>query len=301
MKRKIQHIGALLILSLCAALLLSGCSAKEREDGEAQAGASAGVAEISGGFQADRTATITLDAQDVEGCFDELLGWVTENGGMEYGRLLQTGEHASIDTVLAVPADRLDDFLEHAREQGKNLTVEISYTDSTADADTVRTQLRATETALDKYEALLRQAKTVDETLRIQEQISAASKQLGELNAKLRQYETQSAYSKAVVYLRDAALPEKSGKWQPMTAGDMGSKMVGGISAAMSALLVAAQWIIIVLVVLLPFLAIAAFVLLLAYLIVRRRKRSKTIRIDSAEIDENSIVQPFSGLDDEDD
>lgn len=160
----------------------------------------------------------TLEVEVDGGRFDEavsrLLGLADFFGGyVEDSRVGASGEKRSARVVLRVPEESFGRALDEVGSLGKVVSERISGQDVTEQYVDVESRIKALEVQEARLLDLLSKAKTVDEILRIEQELSRVRTQIETHEGRLKSLERLSALSAIEVLLseRDAAAPWPSG------------------------------------------------------------------------------------------
>lgn len=222
MKKRLLIIGALLITAM---LLLSGCAKSENyafepkgesyapegglnyddanyEKPSSQDGADK-TGDIFAGRKVIRNASLTVETLE----FDRFIAEIT-NKTNELGGYIQSNEiHArnfsyysksdlrSADTVVRIPADKLDEFLAAVDGAG-NVTARSENVDDVTEAYTdIEARLASLRTEYDTLLDLLSKAENLDDIITLQDRLTNVRYEIESYEGKQRLYDNRIEYS----------------------------------------------------------------------------------------------------------
>lgn len=272
----------LLTLLLCAAMVLSGCSAAS-ENGAGYAydmeyDSAETVAaldkELTSSTTAQATAatdrklirTVELDAETKE--FDALLAGLNEKvtalGGYVENR--QSGSNSYSGThyctmTIRIPADKLDAFLTHVSENANVTSSSESTEDVTLEYVDTEAKITALETEQARLLELLAEAQNLSEILQIEERLSDVTYELERYASRLRSYDNLVTYATVSLYLREVAEltpTEEPTVGQRISEGFTGSlhDLAEGITDLFVWIVVNSPYLVVMALILVPFLAV---------------------------------------------
>lgn len=279
------------ITAALAALLLSGCASDTSDAGVeaasvARAPDGVGIAEEAASReQADaagpdlggpvravvHTASMTVQVSDLDQAAADAKQWVHDSDGHVFAESISSASAANPEVLLTlkVPVDVYDQALEEFSALGERRSLDRYAEDVTEEVIDVDSRVSSAEVSLDRLRALLEDASTVEEVLKVEEQLSTRQADLESLQSRQDALAKQTAYGTVELFL---VLPSSVVPPADDSPGFLGGLASGwrALTAAVSALAVALGW-------LLPFLAVAA-VLVLPGLWLRRRSKAKAAR-----------------------
>jgi len=219
------------VIGLCFVLAMAGCSAHEAESADFKAAnttaETSSPMESSGGVPSSGSKTkstapaspvkmnraviregkMTVRVKEVEKAERDIVKWINGLGGYVDSSTSQNYGEANPKVVmnLRIPIGHFDQVLDQLSERGKITYKQLSSQDVTEQLIDITARLKTLALEEDRYQALMKQAKGLDQISAVQsklsdvrtqiEQISAKQKALGELTAlsKLELTLTQDA------------------------------------------------------------------------------------------------------------
>jgi Domain of unknown function (DUF4349) len=153
------------------------------------------------GPRVQRSGRISLQVAD--GRFDNTLSEVsdivTAAGGYTAGTDAQAPEQGdrlrSGTATFQVPAARFDDVLNQVRRKGTPESISISGTDVSSQYVDLQARERNAEAQRDAFLALMRQARTVAETIQIQNQLGQITAQIEQLKGQIDYLDHSTAFA----------------------------------------------------------------------------------------------------------
>ena len=198
-----------------AARATSAPAATSAPPGAAQPSAATAVAGPPGGnppapvVDAQRkiikNAQLTLTVEKTDSAVDRLTGVVTDMGGYILSvRTFFEGRYKGATLSFAVPVDRFEESLRRVRgiaiqvdqENASGQDVSDQYVD-------LESQLRNLQATADRIREFLKKAQTVDEALKVNQQLSDVEKQIEAVKGKMGYIEGRSAFSTITVEVRE--------------------------------------------------------------------------------------------------
>lgn len=170
-----------------------------------------------------RTINVSLRVGDVPGALNFIASLVEDLGGFVVSSYLGGEEKdQSGQASIRVPAERTDEALSRirgmavrvVREQTSAQDVTEEYVDSEA-------RLRNLEKTEEQYLRLMERAENVEDTLKVQRELSNTQGQIEQLKGRMQYLERTSATSLITVDLRPASSPAPLVKpgWDPLETG----------------------------------------------------------------------------------
>ncbi|GGB98791.1 DUF4349 domain-containing protein [Cellulomonas carbonis] len=292
-------------LALAALLALAGCSASgataESADGgeagyaveegtaadEATGGAGGG-AEAPAADGVDLTASprqvvtegsVTLTVEDPRGAARDVALVAERVGGHVEERVEQAGSgedalDASASVVVRVPAAEVTGVLERLEELGEVVSVRMSTTDVTGQAQDLDARVRGLQISIGRLEAMLAEARTTSDLV-------SAEQTLTDRQVELERLQSQRASLADRVEMSTLRVELWTAEAAPETAPER-TGFLGGLQSGWDALLTTLGAALLVLGVLLPWALFAGVVLLAALALRSRMRRSATTASSAA-------------------
>ena len=179
----------------------------------AAAGAPTSIAFATGapilGANADRkiikNAQLVMTVANTDFALNQLTGIAADTGGYLIGtRTFFQGNLKAASITFAVPVDRFEDALNRTRAVALKVDQENSsgqdVTDQYVDLQSQVTNLQATA---DRIRGFLTKAQTVDEALKINQQLSEVEQQIETIKGKMNATQSRAAFSTITADLRE--------------------------------------------------------------------------------------------------
>ena len=214
----------------------SGVKARERSALPAQSGADAagsGAGALSPlGERIARSADISVEVAggSFDAAFRRASAVAARFGGQVMAATRTSGgkddDALSGDVVLRVPADRFEAATDAIRDIGKVLSDSSTSQDVTEEYVDLTSRLRALRAEERVLLRLMAQAKTIADTLQIQERLSSIQSDVEQITGRIRYLEARTDYSSISVHLAEpgaSAHPERrptfGGAWETALDG----------------------------------------------------------------------------------
>lgn len=141
---------------------------------------------------------------------DELKGYIESSdiGTNSYGDFADS-KYANLS--IRVPADQLDSFLSDVNE-----ACNVTYTSKNVEDITLQyvdtdSHLKALQAELDKLNAIMKKAETVDEIIAVEDKISDVQYQINTIQSQLNVYDNEVDYSTVNIYLTEVVTYSPAG------------------------------------------------------------------------------------------
>jgi hypothetical protein len=210
-----------------------------------------------------RTATIDLAARDVGDAVGRARDIVAADGG--YGGREEVREDAATLTLL-IPADRFDHALDELSKLGKVVSRNQSAEDVTEQVVDLDSRTATQRASVDRVRALLARANTVDEIVRIEQEVTTREADLESLEQRRTALAGQVAMSTVTITIGRTTAP-------PPAPRDESSGFLAGLSDGWDAFLGAGAVTLRVIGAVLPFALVLAIP---AVPVIRRWHRRRT-------------------------
>lgn len=214
-----------------------------------------------------QTASLSVQVPVVSEALDDLRTLVTSSGGyVEYLNQSQSerwGESAEL--IVRVPAERLEDFVERSKEVGEVSNLTLGQTDVTLTVQDLDARISAAQLSIERLEALIEQAGTLQELLQ-------AETQLTDRQSQLERYTSQRQYYAEQVDLATVTL--NVSEQQRAASVDTGG-FLDGLQDGWNALVASLGAALTALGFLLPWLGIAVILWIVIAVLLRRRRAKR--------------------------
>jgi len=240
---------------------------------------SANAASTGSNLPADRKiirdANITLEVEDVEKSYENILITLSGLGGYEADRNMSSGSnnYVRINATLKIPAGNLDGFLDGLKNEGNVISSNISSADITDQYFDSQTRLTTLEKTLENYYRFLENAQDVDEQLKVTRYINDITQEIEKLKGSLKRWDSLVDYSTVTLNLYrpyEAPKPERVIQWDSLTIDDMGWYISSGFLGVCNFIFSLIQWFIIAIVTISP---VLVPVIILIFLLIRYQKK----------------------------
>jgi len=155
-----------------------------------------------------KNAEITLEVQDTDVAIDRVTQVVADMGGyivsnQVYFQPYETVNYKYATLTFAVPVDRFEQALQRLRGLAVKVVDEMAsgqdVTDEYVDQESRLTNLKATR---DRIREFLAQAKTVDEALKVNQQLSDVESEIEKVQGRINYLSGRAAFSTITVSLQ---------------------------------------------------------------------------------------------------
>jgi Domain of unknown function (DUF4349) len=211
------------------------------------------------GPRVQRSGRITLQVPDgrFDSTLNDVIAIVDEAGGYIAGSDAQAPDGGaslrSGQATFQVPAARFDDVLTQVRRKGTPESISITGNDVSTQYVDLQARERNAEAQRDAILALMRQAKTVAETIQIQGQLGQVTAQIEQLKGQIDYLEHSTAFATLTVRIAESTAGPRD-EWGLQSAG----------TQALHNLVAVLAFVVLALGTLTPLLLVGAVVLLLA-------------------------------------
>ena len=222
-----------------------------------------------------KNATITLEVQDVSGALNQVTLLSSQYGGYVVSSrswYVQDYPHAAYD--FAVPVERFEEVLEQVRHLGKVLDEQTSGQDVTDQYVDLEARIRNQEATAERIRGFLDQTRTVDEALKVNQQLAQVEEQLEQLKGQRNALGQRAAFSTLNVEFSPAipnAAAKLSGVWSPL--GTL-AQATDALAAILRVLVDIVIWVVVLS---LPFILVGGVIFLvgrLGWRLLTKRKRA---------------------------
>lgn len=233
-----------------------------------------------------KNASLSMETYEVKKAYQMFLNYVKTHGGYEFSRNLQeNGDYISVDAVIKIKPEALDDLLDYAGECGEIKYSNVSSDDVTSQYYDIETRLENKRRNLDKYYEYLASAKTVEEMIKLQNEIDRITEEIESYEGQLKLWNTlvgESTVSLRIYQKNDPyAEAAEPVDWSSMTAEKMGTLMLNGFKSVCNVILAVLQWLIIILFSASPFIIILGILIFVIFKVFKA-KNKKAVEARSA-------------------
>jgi hypothetical protein len=195
-----------------------------------------------------KTASLTIEVNDVPGSVEVLKNLATRNGGYISSTNVQKNYNNRLtgSVILRVPAAEFENTLAGVKAIGTVKSVSTQGQDVTEEYVDLQAQKTSYQNQLTQYNEIMKKAVKVDDVITVQQQIDRVQTQLNRLEGRLRYLDSRIDLSTITVNLQE---PEPVG-------GDTGHNFVSTINEGISGFIAMIDFVIIIFFTLLPLIII---------------------------------------------
>ncbi|WP_408896655.1 DUF4349 domain-containing protein [Nocardioides sp. R1-1] len=240
-------------------------SAARAADGAAEQGLDSTVAPQPAVIS---TGTVSLEAEDVGKARLGVRKVVDEHRGTVSQQETTTGEKGRLSTarlVLRVPSDRFDDVIAALEDLATPTGTTTNGEDVTAEVVDVDARIRAQRKSVERVEALLARAESIEQIVAVESQLARRQGDLDALESRQRWLADQTSLSTVTVYIEQPADPDRP--------DDEPSGFLGGLERGWDSFVDGLGGVLVAVGFLVPWLALVALVAGAVRLVLRRRAR----------------------------
>ncbi len=161
-----------------------------------------------------RTVNISLSIPSSDTLQENISGLanaVMANGGYVSSNNSEYGDYASASLTVMLPKDKADAFIEAVKGSGMQLkNLSDSSSDVTLQYVDVESRLRVKQETRDKYESYLKDSTSMEDTMRIEEQLSAVTEDIESYQSQLNTLNSQIDYTTVTIYISCETSAEKA-------------------------------------------------------------------------------------------
>ena len=226
-----------------------------------------------------RTADIVIDSNDAEKCYNTLAEFAKQNGGREISVSKSTDTYSNYDYIninaeLKISPDKLNAFIALAEKTDKVTSSEITTNDVTQEYYDIKIRLETKKEALKNYYKLLKDAKTIEESLEVQRYITELTAEIESMEGMLKYYDSKVDLSTVHLTIRQQVRlhvgAEDDFEWDSLSFSDFITLIKNGFLTVVNFLWSLLLWIVIIIAALSPLLLIAGVII---FIIRRYRKK----------------------------
>ena len=152
-----------------------------------------------------KTADITLEVRDVPGAVDALEAVATAQGGYLSSTNIQNNYNNQLTgtVTIRIPEAGFDNAIAGAKALGTVRSISTSVQDVTEEYVDLQAQKTSYTNQLAQYNAIMKQSTTVEDIIKVQEQIGLVQTQLDQLNGRLNYLNNRIDLATITVYLQE--------------------------------------------------------------------------------------------------
>ncbi|RIK09745.1 MAG: hypothetical protein DCC49_05460 [Acidobacteria bacterium] len=174
------------------------------------------VPDSSGPERVIKTGDLSIAVPDgeVQQAYTRAGAIARELGGYVSSSATSTGSKGgTASIVVRVPAERFEEMAEKASALGEVRSMSTSGQDVSAQFVDLEARLRNLEAQRDQILTLMSQAKTVQETITIQDRLFSVTEQIERIKGQLKTLESKTAYSTLNISISQASAPPAGDGW----------------------------------------------------------------------------------------
>src|SRR5215471_12025734 len=189
------------------------------------AGASVPTTTVPEGPRVQRSASITLQVPNgrFDGALDDVIAVAEAAGGYISGQNAQAADQGqplrSGQVTFQVPSDKFDSVVMAVQKKGTAQNVVISGNDVSQQYVDLQARLGNAESQRNAVLALMQQARSVSDTIQIQNQLGQITSQIEQLKGQINYIDHSTSYATVAVTIREEALAPPRDDWGLQTAG----------------------------------------------------------------------------------
>jgi hypothetical protein len=196
----------------------AGSAAKPAADGTIPA------ATVPEGPRVQRSARIALQVRNgrFDGALNDVIAVVEAAGGYISGQDAQAADQGqplrSGQVTFQVPAGKFESVVNAVRGKGTARSVSISGTDVSQQYVDLQARLRNAEAQRDAMLALMQQARTVSDTIQVENQLGQVTGQIEQLKGQIDFLDHSTTYATVAVTIQEDAAAAPRDDWGIQTA-----------------------------------------------------------------------------------
>jgi len=224
-----------------------------------------------------KNAKASITVKNSEKAIESMSNWVSSNGGYEFSRSTNVVKNNSrINVVYKIKPDKLQTFINMLKEQGEMTSCDINSDDITEQYYDASARLGSLKSGREQFLEILKKANTIDEILKVQDQINKISGDIESLQGKINMWDKMVAESTVELTITEESDPIKNANinWNFTSFQDIFKIMKNGFVITSNMIINLISWIFIIIVSLIPLLVLGVIVLIIIMYIKKRKKRN---------------------------
>ncbi|HBL83536.1 MAG: hypothetical protein A2Y17_00445 [Clostridiales bacterium GWF2_38_85] len=223
-----------------------------------------------------KNGNLQLETTNVVKTYSDILAFAKENGGYEFEHSKTVRDnYTSITAEIKIKPEKLDLLMEYAGDAAVIINSSTSSDDITEEYYDAQTRLETKKKILLKYYEFLEDAATLDDTLKIQNDMNKLTEEIEAVEGKIKIWDvlvSESSLNVTISQVDDPLKPKKDIKWNALSWNDMGTLIKNGFISVSNIVIAVVQWLIISVITISPLLIIAGIILLITK---KKRKEHK--------------------------
>lgn len=158
-----------------------------------------------------KKANVNLETKDSDELMKKIGSQVSSLNG--YTSSLSQNKHdeyVSVETMVQVPAEKLDEFLDFLEKSGTVTSKNVVTKDITGSYTDTESQIKAYETEETALLGILAKCDTVEDTINVQDRLSQIRAELESLRAQKKSYDQEITYSEVSININEVDRVKKA-------------------------------------------------------------------------------------------
>jgi hypothetical protein len=194
-------------------------------------------ATVPEGPRVQRSASITLQVPDgrFDGALDDVIAVAEAAGGYISGQNAEAADQGqplrSGQVTFQVPSDKFDSVVMGVQRKGTAQSVVISGNDVSQQYVDLQARLGNAESQRNAVLALMQQARSVNDTIQIENQLGQITSQIEQLKGQIEYLDHSTSFSTVAVTIREEAVAPPRDDWGLQSAGSQALHNFAGVLA----------------------------------------------------------------------
>jgi len=226
-----------------------------------------------------KNGDVSIEVKKAGEAFDKISKWVNTNGGYEFNRNSSvSGDSTQITAVFKLPPEKLGAFIKFLEDTGKVINSNISSDDITDQYYDIASRLESNKKARDQFLEILKKAQTVDEILKVQNELNRINEEIDSLQGRINMWDKLVAESTINLTITEESAPLKPAEdveWKFSSFNDVLKSMKNGFILTVNTIVNILEWGLVILVSASPVLLIVAIVIFIIYRSMRKKRKAQ--------------------------
>ena len=226
-----------------------------------------------------KNGNISVEVKDVDASYEGIMEIVQSLGGEEFNKSYNiSGEYKRMELVLKIPPENLNLFQDKITEYvgaGKVRNINIRSSDITSEYYDYTARLESYQASRAQMMELLKKAQNIDETLRIQAEITHLQADIDSMQGQIRMWDKLITMATITLNIDQEDSPFKTAtkvSWKFNSFNEIWSTMKNGFIEVVNTVYSLVIWVVIAIVSLSPVIIIVGIILYVILYIKRKRK-----------------------------
>ncbi|HOJ11993.1 MAG TPA: DUF4349 domain-containing protein [Clostridiales bacterium] len=227
-----------------------------------------------------KNGDISVEVKDVDIAYEGIMKIVESLGGEEFNKNYTiSGEYKRMELVLKIPPEKLNLFEQKIKEyvgEGKVRNINIRSRDITSEYYDYTARLESYQASRDQMRELLKKAQNIDETLRIQQELTRLQAEIDSMQGQVKMWDKLIDMATINLYIDEEDNPFKKTtavSWKFNSPAEIWSTMKNGFVGVVNTIYSLLIWILIAVVSLSPVIAVASIVIYVIFFVKKKRKQ----------------------------